>query len=87
MSKRTWQPLIEGMIEAVWIVDALELRVLAVNRVAAELLGVSADNLIVVASTKRSAPRALRATRGCSRSRSWPNTASPDPSTASWPPT
>jgi len=46
MSQRTWQPLIEGMIEAVWIVDALELRVLAVNRAAVELLGVSADSLI-----------------------------------------
>ena len=46
MKNRTWQPLIEGMLEAVWIVDALELRVLAVNRVAAELLGVAADSLI-----------------------------------------
>jgi diguanylate cyclase (GGDEF)-like protein/PAS domain S-box-containing protein len=46
MRDRTWQPLIEGMIEAVWIVDALELRVLAVNRVAADLLGVPADSLV-----------------------------------------
>ena len=46
MKDRIWQPLIEGMIEAVWIVDALELRVLAVNRVAADLLGMPADNII-----------------------------------------
>ena len=46
MKNRTWQPLIEGMIEAVWIVDAVELRILAVNRVAAELLGVPPDSLV-----------------------------------------
>ncbi len=46
MNRPIWQPLIEGMIEAVWIVDALELRVLAVNRVAADLLGVPAASLI-----------------------------------------
>jgi diguanylate cyclase (GGDEF)-like protein/PAS domain S-box-containing protein len=46
MKNRIWQPLIEGMIEAVWIVDAVELRLLAVNRVATELLGMSADDLI-----------------------------------------
>jgi diguanylate cyclase (GGDEF)-like protein/PAS domain S-box-containing protein len=34
-----WQALIEGMIEGVWIVDAIELRLLAVNRNAANLLG------------------------------------------------
>jgi len=46
MKDRIWQPLIEGMIEAVWIVDALELRVLAVNRVAADLLGMPADDIV-----------------------------------------
>jgi len=46
MKNRIWQPLIEGMIEAVWIVDAVELRLLAVNRVATELLGMPADSLI-----------------------------------------
>ncbi len=46
MKNQTWQPLIEGMIEAVWIIDAIELRILAVNRVAAELLGLPASSLI-----------------------------------------
>ncbi|MDI6749771.1 MAG: EAL domain-containing protein [Rhodocyclaceae bacterium] len=46
MKDRTWQPLIEGMLEAVWIVDALELRVLAVNRAASEMLGIPAANLV-----------------------------------------
>jgi len=38
MSNATWLPLIEGMIEAVWIVDAVDLRILAVNRNAAQML-------------------------------------------------
>lgn len=46
MKDRTWQPLIEGMLEAVWIVDALELRLLAVNRTASEMLGIPAKELI-----------------------------------------
>ena len=46
MKDHTWQPLIEGMLEAVWIVDAIELRILAVNRVAADLIGMPASGLI-----------------------------------------
>ncbi len=46
MSTALWQPLIEGMIEAVLIVDAVELRILAVNRVAAELFGLAADRML-----------------------------------------
>ena len=46
MKDRTWQPLIEGMLEAVWIVDALDLRILAVNRAASELLGKPAADLV-----------------------------------------
>ncbi len=38
MSKASWLPLIEGMIEAVWIVDAIDLRIIAVNRNAAQML-------------------------------------------------
>lgn len=41
-----WQALIEGMIEGVWIVDAIELRLLAVNRNAANLLGQPASALL-----------------------------------------
>jgi diguanylate cyclase (GGDEF)-like protein/PAS domain S-box-containing protein len=41
-----WQGLIEGMIEAVWIVDAIELRVLAANRTAGELVGQPVANLL-----------------------------------------
>ncbi|PQJ96023.1 sensor domain-containing protein [Chromatium okenii] len=41
-----WQGLIESMIEAVWIVEPLELRVVAANQVAEELLGISRTALI-----------------------------------------
>jgi diguanylate cyclase (GGDEF)-like protein/PAS domain S-box-containing protein len=46
MSAVSWQPLIEGMLEAVWIVDAIELRILAANRVAGKLLGIPPAELI-----------------------------------------
>jgi diguanylate cyclase (GGDEF)-like protein/PAS domain S-box-containing protein len=46
MKHPVWQPLIEGMIEAVWIVDALELRVLAVNRAAVSLFGHPVENMV-----------------------------------------
>ena len=39
MTIGSWQPLIEGMLEAVWIVDPLDLRIVAANRAAAGLLG------------------------------------------------
>lgn len=39
MKNGSWQPLIEGMLEAVWLVDPFELRILAVNRAAETLLG------------------------------------------------
>ena len=42
----TWQPLIEGMIEAVLIVDAVELRILAANRVAATLFDMPTERLL-----------------------------------------
>ncbi len=41
-----WQSLIEGMLEGVWIVDAIELRILACNRNAARLLGSQPEQLV-----------------------------------------
>lgn len=46
MSTPAWQPLIEGMIEAVWIVDAIELRILAANANASTLLGTPVSALV-----------------------------------------
>lgn len=42
----TWLPLIDGMIEGVWIVDALDLKLIAVNRNAASLLQTTPEALI-----------------------------------------
>lgn len=39
-------PLIEGLLEAVWVVDPLDLRILASNSAAGRLLGVPAERLI-----------------------------------------
>lgn len=41
-----WGLLIEGLIEAVWLVDPVSLRILAVNRAAADLLGLEAEDLV-----------------------------------------
>jgi diguanylate cyclase (GGDEF)-like protein/PAS domain S-box-containing protein len=41
-----WQALIEGLIEAVWLVDPFELRIVAVNGVAEELLGITRASLV-----------------------------------------
>lgn len=39
MTCSVWQPLLDGMLEAVWLVDPIELRIQAVNRAAETLLG------------------------------------------------
>ena len=41
MKLQTWAAAIEASLEAVWIVDAIQLRVLVANRVAEDLLGVA----------------------------------------------
>jgi diguanylate cyclase (GGDEF)-like protein/PAS domain S-box-containing protein len=46
MNIARWQPLLEGMIEAVWLVDPLDLRIVAVNRVAATMLQMEPGELI-----------------------------------------
>ncbi len=34
MTPDIWRPLIEGMLEAVWLVDSVQLRVIAANSAA-----------------------------------------------------
>lgn len=46
MNPAAWGLLIEGLIEAVWLVDPVSLRILAVNRAAADLLGLEAEDLV-----------------------------------------
>jgi diguanylate cyclase (GGDEF)-like protein/PAS domain S-box-containing protein len=41
-----WAPLIEGMLEAVWVVDPLTLRILAVNQAACELQGLDSADML-----------------------------------------
>ncbi len=41
-----WRSLIEGMLDAVWLVDSLNLRILAANGAAERLLGVPAGSLV-----------------------------------------
>ncbi|MBK5966446.1 diguanylate cyclase [Thiocystis minor] len=41
-----WQSLIEGLIEAVWLVDPFDLRIVAANGMAEELLGMTRANLV-----------------------------------------
>ena len=41
-----WAPLIEGMLEAVWVVDPLSLRILAVNQAACQLQGLQSQDML-----------------------------------------
>ena len=40
------RPLIDGLLEAVWLVDPVSLRILCVNRVAGDLLGLAPEDLL-----------------------------------------
>ncbi len=46
MTPAVWIPLIEGLLEAVWLVDPVSLRIIVVNRAAADLLGLEPADLI-----------------------------------------
>ncbi len=45
MNTSSWKPLIEGMLEAVWIVDPIDLRIAAANSAAEGLLGLPVGSL------------------------------------------
>lgn len=46
MTRSNWRALIEGMIDAVWLVDSVQLRVIAANSAAEKLLGVAPHALV-----------------------------------------
>ena len=46
MTAKLPQMLIESVIEAVWLVDAVDLRILAVNRAAENMIGLSRAELV-----------------------------------------
>jgi diguanylate cyclase (GGDEF)-like protein/PAS domain S-box-containing protein len=41
-----WAPLIDGLLESVWLVDPVSLRILAVNQSACDLIGLSREELV-----------------------------------------
>jgi len=46
MNIEPWQPLLEGMIDAAWLVDPLELRIVAANQAAASMLDMQHGELV-----------------------------------------
>lgn len=46
MKRIAWSPLIDGLLESVWLVDPVSLHILAVNQAACDLMGLSKDDLI-----------------------------------------
>jgi PAS fold. len=46
MMNANWPTFIEGMLDAVWLVDPIDLRIIAANRPAAAMLGVEQDWLV-----------------------------------------
>lgn len=46
MTPPEWSALIEGLLEAVWLVDPVTLRIIAVNRAAGDLLGLTSEDLL-----------------------------------------
>lgn len=46
MTRVVWHPLIEGLLESVWLVDPVDLRILAVNQSACDLLGLERQAMV-----------------------------------------
>ena len=46
MTRVAWTPLIEGLLESVWLVDPVSLRILAVNQAACDLMGMGREALV-----------------------------------------
>jgi diguanylate cyclase (GGDEF)-like protein/PAS domain S-box-containing protein len=46
MNIEQWQPLLDGMIDAAWLVDPLELRIVAANQLAASMLDMAHGELV-----------------------------------------
>ena len=46
MMRLDWAPLIEGVLEAVWVVDPVNLRLVAVNRAACRLQGLENEDML-----------------------------------------
>jgi len=46
VTRIAWGPLIDGLLESVWLVDPVDLRILAVNQAACDLIGLGRDELV-----------------------------------------
>ena len=46
MTPASWAPLIEGLLEGVWLVDTVSLRIVAVNKAACDLVGMASIDLV-----------------------------------------
>ena len=46
MTPGDWQPIIEGLLESVWLVDPVTLRILGVNTAAGQLIGLDPADLV-----------------------------------------
>ncbi|HEY8908133.1 MAG TPA: PAS domain-containing protein, partial [Rhodoferax sp.] len=46
MKRIVWRPLIEGLLESVWLVNPVDLRILAVNQAACDLLGLQRQDMV-----------------------------------------
>lgn len=46
MTRIVWRPLIEGLLESVWLVNPVDLRILAVNQAACDLLGLQRQDIV-----------------------------------------
>lgn len=46
MTRVIWRPLIEGLLESVWLVDPTDLRILSVNQAACDLLGLARQDMV-----------------------------------------
>ena len=52
----TWRRLIDAMLDAVWLVDASTLRLVAANHAAGELMAMAPDALVGAESVSNCAP-------------------------------
>ncbi|MDR3371347.1 EAL domain-containing protein [Rhodoferax sp.] len=46
MTRIVWRPLLEGLLESVWLVNPVDLRILAVNQAACDLLGLQRQDMV-----------------------------------------
>ena len=69
MNVERWQSLLEGMIEAVWLVDPLTLHIVAANRAATSMLNTVSYTHLDVYKRQGGARQIIRPIAGAGRRR------------------